>query len=157
MADTEIVIEAGRQDIVITRVFDAPRDLVFRVCTDPDLIPQWWGRRQDETVVDVMEVRPGGRWRFLNRDAEGNEFAFRGVYHDVVAPDRLVQTFEFEGAPGHVALDTFTLEQVDEGTRVVAQSVFQTVEARDAMVASGMEEGARELWDRLAELVERLR
>jgi uncharacterized protein YndB with AHSA1/START domain len=153
MADTEFVIEPGKQDIVITRVFDAPPDVVFKAFTDPNLIPNWWGPRRYETIVDRADVRPGGSWRFLNRDADGNEFAFKGVYHDVVASERVVQTFEFEGAPGHVALETATFEDVDGKTRCVAQSVFQAVEDRDAMVKSGMEEGARETWDRLAEVI----
>ncbi len=153
MADTEFVIEPGRQDIVITRTFDAPRDVVFRAVTDPELIASWWGPRRYTTRVDRMEVEPGGLWRFLNVDGDGNEYAFHGVYHDVVAPERIVQTFEFEGAPGHVALETLTLEDVDGKTRYVAQSVHQSVEARDAMVRSGMEEGARETIERLAEVV----
>ena len=153
MGDTEIIIEPGRQDIVITRVFDAPRDVVFRAVTDPTLIPNWWGPRRYETIVDRMEVRPGGLWRFLNRDADGNEFAFKGVYHDIVAPERVVQTFEFEGVPGHVSLDTATLEEVDGKTKFVSVSVFQSIEDRDGMVQSGMEGGARETYDRLAEVI----
>ncbi|CAN5157193.1 SRPBCC family protein [soil metagenome] len=153
MAETEFIIEPGRQDIVMTRVFDAPRDVVFKAITDPNLIPQWWGPRRSTTEVDRMEVRPGGVWRFINGDADGNEYGFRGVYHDVVAPERIVQTFEFEGAPGHVALETLTLDEVDGKTKYVAQSVHQSVEARDAMVQSGMEEGAKETMDRLAEVM----
>ena len=153
MGETEIIVEPGRQDIVITRVFDAPRAVVFRAITDTDLIPNWWGPRRYETIVDRMEVRPGGLWRFLNRDAEGNEYAFKGVYHDIVAPERVVQTFEFEGVPGHVSLDTATLEEIDGKTKFVAVSVFQSIEDRDGMVQSGMEGGARETYDRLAEVI----
>ena len=150
---TEIVVEPGRQEIVITRIFDAPRDLVFAAFTDPDLIPDWWGPARLRTVVDRMEVRPGGSWRFLNQDPDGAEFGFHGVYHDVSAPERVVQTFEFEGVPGHVALETATFEDLGGRTRYTAQSVFQSVEDRDAMVRSGMESGARETLDRLAEIV----
>ena len=156
MGDTEIIIEPGRQDIVITRVFDAPRDVVFQAITDPTLIPNWWGPRRYETIVDRMEVRPGGLWRFLNRDAEGNEYSFKGVYHDIVAPERVVQTFEFEGVPGHVSLDTATLEEIDGKTKFIAVSVFQSIEDRDGMVQSGMEGGARETYERLAEVIEGL-
>lgn len=156
MTDLEFIIEPGRNDIVIKRTFDAPRDVVFKAATDPNLIPKWWGPRKLETVVDQMEVRPGGRWRFLNRDEDGNEYAFRGVYHDVVAPNRIVQTFEFEGAPGHVALETLTLEEVEGKTQYVAQALHQSVEARDAVVQSGMEAGARETIERLAEVVQNL-
>jgi uncharacterized protein YndB with AHSA1/START domain len=154
MGETEFVIEPGRQDIVIRRIFDATPDVVFQVMTDPALVPNWWGPRRLATRVDRMEVRPGGGWRFVQRDADGNEYGFHGVYHDVVPGERVVQTFEFEGVPGHVSLETATLEPVDGKTSYVAQAVFQSVEARDAMVKSGMESGARELMDRLAEIVE---
>jgi uncharacterized protein YndB with AHSA1/START domain len=153
MGDTEIIIEPGTQDIIFKRVFDAPRDVVFKALTDPSLIPNWWGPRDYETIVDEMEARAGGRWRFINRGPEG-EFGFHGVYHDIVAPERIVQTTEFDGAPGHVGLETATLEEVDGKTHMLAVSLFPSVEDRDAMVASGMEGGARETYDRLDELVQ---
>jgi len=149
--DLEII--AGKQEIVGTRTFDAPRDLVFKTMTDPNLVPRWWGPRNHTTKVDEMEVRPGGRWRYVQHDTDGNEAAFHGVYHDVSAPERLVFTFEFEGVPGHVLLETVTLEEVDGKTRLTDQSVFQSVADRDGMVASGMESGATETMDRLEELV----
>lgn len=156
MGETEFVIEPGRQDIVMTRVFDAPRDVVFRAFTDPDLIPKWWGPRRYETTVDRADVRPGGHWRYVSRDAAGTEYGFRGVYHDVVAPDRIVQTFEFDGMPGHVSLETATFEEVDGQTKYVAVSVFQSIEDRDGMAQSGMEEGASEGMARLAEVIQSL-
>ena len=154
MGETEIIIEPGKQDIVFKREFDAPRDVVFRALTDPALVPSWWGPRQYETIVDQMEPRAGGRWRFINRSPEG-EFGFHGVYHEVT-PERIVQTTEFEGFPGSVGLETATLEERDGRTLMVAVSLAPSVEARDAIVASGMESGARETYDRLAELVEGL-
>lgn len=153
MAKTEYQIEAGKQEIVVTRVFDAPRDLVFKACTDPNLISKWWGPRRYTTKVDKMEVKPGGAWRFVQSDAAGNVFAFRGVYHDISAPERTVQTFEFEGVPGHVLLDTATFEEFDRKTKLTQQSVFQSVADRDGMVQAGMEEGSTESMDRLAELL----
>ena len=155
MGETEIVIEPGRQDIVFRRLFDAPREVVFRALTDPQLIPNWWGPRDYETVVDEMAPRAGGRWRFIHRGDQG-EFGFHGVYHDVVAPERVVQTTEFEGAPGSVGLETVTLEGEDGKTLMVAVALFPSVEARDMTVASGMEGGARETYDRLAEVIEGL-
>jgi uncharacterized protein YndB with AHSA1/START domain len=155
MSETEFIIEPDRQDIVITRVFDAPRDVVFRAITDPELVPRWWGPRRYGTVVAEMDPRPGGRWRFVQAD-EGAEYGFRGVYHDVVSPERIVQTFEFDGAPGHVSLETLTLEEVDGRTRYVVQSLYQSPEARDAVVKSGMEGGARETLERLAEVIRQL-
>src|SRR5574339_257992 len=89
------------REVVLTRLFDAPRELVFRAHTDPELIPQWWGLRSNTTIVEELELRPGGAWRFVQRDAKGNEFAFHGEYREVMAPERLVNTFEFEGVPGH--------------------------------------------------------
>ncbi len=152
---TTLVAEPGRQEIVLRRVLDAPRELVFKTMTDPSLIPNWWGPKGLTTVVEKMDVRPGGAWRFVQRDPDGNEFAFNGVYHEVLPPERLVYTFEFEGVPGHVLLETVTFEELDGKTRLTDRSVFQTVEDRDAMVQSGMESGAKEAMDRLAELLAR--
>lgn len=156
MAETEVIVEPGRHDIVVRRVFDAPRDVVFKAFTDPNLIPQWWGPRQYETIVDHADVRPGGSWRFLNRDG-GEEYAFHGVYH-AVGPDQVVQTFEFEGVPGHVALETATFEETADGkTLLVGVSVFQSVEDRDAMVQTDMETGMRETYDRFDEVLAKLK
>lgn len=157
MAEIEVIIEPGRQDIVTRRVFDAPREVVFRGFTDPELIPQWWGPRRYDTIVDRADVRSGGGWRYLNRDAEA-EYAFHGVYHDVTAPERVVQTFEFEGVPGHVALETALFEELPDGrTQYTGVSVFQSVEDRDGMAATDMEEGMRESYNRLDQLLEKLK
>jgi len=155
MSKTSITAEPGKQEVIITRVFDAPRDLVFKTITDPGLVPQWWGPKRFTTIVDKMEVRPGGLWRYVHRDANGNEYAFRGVYHEIVSPERIVQTFEFEGMPGHVSLETVRLEDQGGKTKWTSTAVFQSVEDRDGMILSGMEGGAIELMDRLAELVEK--
>jgi len=143
----------GAREIVMTRVFDAPRELVFKVYTDPRLIPQWWGPARYATTVDQMDVRPGGTWRFVQRGADGSEYAFNGVYREVVSPQRLVYTFEFEGMPGHIAVETVTFEERDGRTRVTATSVFETAADRDGMLTSGAEEGAVETWERLATLL----
>jgi uncharacterized protein YndB with AHSA1/START domain len=154
MSETSVTAPAGQQVVIVSRVFDAPRDLVFQAFTEPELIPDWWGPSRLSTTVDKMDVRPGGSWRFVHRDTDGSEYGFHGVYHDVTAPERVVQTFEFEGVPGHVALETATFEDLGGGrTRYTGQSVYQSVEDRDAMVASGMESGARETMDRLAEIL----
>ena len=153
MSKVAYTIEPGKQEIIMTRTFDAPRDLVFKTMTDPNLIPRWWGPRRHTTKVDEMEVRPGGRWRYELTDPEGNEDAFHGVYHSIDAPEQMVMTFEYEGVPGHVLLETVTLEEVDGKTRLIDQSVFQSVADRDGMVQSGMESGATEMMDRLEELL----
>jgi uncharacterized protein YndB with AHSA1/START domain len=156
MTETTIVAEPGTQEVVISRVFDAPRELVYRAYTDPSLIPDWWGPDQYRTTVDEMEVRPGGRWRFVQVAEDGGEHAFHGVYHDATGPERLVQTFEYEGAPGNVLLETMTFEDVGGKTKVTGTSVFQSVAARDGMLAAGMTDGARRTYERLAELVAKL-
>lgn len=153
---TTITAEPGKQEMTITREFDAPRELVFKAVTDPQLIPQWWGPRYLTTEVDLMDVRPGGQWRFINRDADGNIYAFHGVYHEILAPERIIDTFEFEGLPetGHVALETMRLEALPGGrTRFIAHSVFQSLADRDGMLQSGMESGVKDTYNRLEELL----
>jgi uncharacterized protein YndB with AHSA1/START domain len=151
-----VITTPGDREIHVERVFDAPRERVFAVYTDPELIPQWWGPRGTETVVDEMDVRPGGRWRFVGRDSEGNEFAFRGVFREISPPERVVQTFEWEGMPGHVSIDTAVFEDLGDGrTRIVSDSIFHLREERDGMIASGMEGGLNDTYDRLEELLAR--
>jgi uncharacterized protein YndB with AHSA1/START domain len=154
-AGTTTVTTPSEREIVSERVFDAPRDRVFAAYTDPELIPQWWGPRGTTTIVDQMDVRPGGAWRFVGRDPDGGETAFRGTYREVTPPERIVQTFEWEGMPGHVVVETATFEDLDGRTRVTAHSLFHTSEERDGMLDSGMERGLTETHDRLAELLAR--
>ncbi|GAC1534840.1 MAG: SRPBCC family protein [Herpetosiphon sp.] len=156
MAKTTFIAEPGKQELVLTREFEAPRELVFQAFTDRELIPQWWGPKRLTTTVDEMDVRAGGRWRFIHQDGD-NMYAFHGVYHDVVAPERIVYTFEFEGMPGHVLLETVTFSEHDGKTTLTDQSVFQSVADRDGMVSSGMEEGASESMARFGQLVHELK
>ncbi len=142
------------REIVMTRVFDAPRELVFKAHVDPEAIPRWWGPRRYTTIVDKMDLRPGGVWRFVQRDQEGNEFAFNGVYREIVPPERLVLTFEFEGMPGHVAVNTAIFEDLGGKTRLTTTQLFEHVADRDGMIQSGMESGAIETWDRLTEYLQ---
>jgi uncharacterized protein YndB with AHSA1/START domain len=143
------------REIRIEREFDAPRDRVFAAYTDPELIPEWWGPRGTTTVVDRMDVRAGGSWRFVSRDADGGETAFRGTYREVTPPERLVQTFEWEGLPGHVSVETAVFEDLGDRTRVTTVSLFHTTEERDGMLESGMEGGMNETYARLDELLAR--
>jgi uncharacterized protein YndB with AHSA1/START domain len=153
----EFIAEPDRQSIVIRRVFDAPRHLVFKACTEPDLLVRWWGSSDFENSVDRMDVRPGGTYRYVSRDGRGTEFAIGGVYHDVVAPERIVQTFQFEGMPGQVQLETITFEEVEGGTRYEAVCIFQSVGQRDDAVRYGMEAETHGSMDRLAQVVASLR
>ncbi len=159
MNKTKMIAEPEKQEIVITREFDAPRELVFKAFTDPKAIPQWWGPRYLTTTVEKMEVRPGGIWRFVQRDAQGNEFAFHGVYHEVLEPSRTIGTFEFEGLPetGHVILETAKFEALPNNrTKLTTQSVFQSVADRDGMIQSGMEEGLNDTYDRFEEMLAKM-
>ena len=104
--------------------------------------------------MDRLEVKVGGVWRFIHRDGKGKEFAFNGVFKEIDSPKRLVYTFEFEGMPGHVILETLTFEERNGKTTLTARALFQNIEDRDGMLNSGMESGAAESWDRLAELLE---
>ncbi len=152
---TLVVAEPGNQMIVITRIFDASRERVFQVMTDPKLVPQWWGPERYTNVVERMDVRPGGIWRYLQRDAEGNEYAFHGVYHEAKSPERTVRTMEFEGMPGHVLLEIGTLEDMNGKTKFTGKSIFESVEDRDGMFEAGGREGSQVTMDRLAKLVEK--
>jgi uncharacterized protein YndB with AHSA1/START domain len=143
--------------IRMTRVFDAPRDLVFEAHSSCEHLSNWWGPRKYEVAGCEMDFRPGGTWRIVHR-AEGEEDqAFRGEFREIVPPERIVWTFEWEGMPGHVTVETFTLEEVDGKTRVTADSVYDSVEDRDGMLDSGMETGAVETYERLDEYLEKLK
>src|SRR3989441_2479571 len=144
-------------EILITREFDAPRDLVFNAMTDPDLIPRWWGPRGYTTEVDTMDVRPGGKWRFVHRTPDGPAHGFRGEYREVVPPERIVQTFEYEPMAGHIFVETATFIEHDGRTLLTVRSVAPSKEDRDGMIQSGMEKGLVETHDRFDELLAELR
>ena len=153
MPNFRLKAEPGKQELTITHEFNAPAARVFKALTDPALIVKWWGPKQYTTVVDKLEAKSGGQWRYIHRGADGQEFAFHGVFHLIDSPRRIVQTFEYEGQAGHVALESMTLEERGGKTLITAQSVFQSVEDRDGMIQSGMESGARESYERLEELL----
>ncbi len=153
---TAFLVEQGKQEVLVTHVFDAPQKLVFKTFTDPKHIPNWWGPKILITVVDKMEVKEGGIWRFIQRDPEGKEFAFHGVFHEVTPSERIIDTFEFEGLPekGHVILETKRFEELPGNkTKLTMQSVFQSIEDRDGMVNSGMGSGLRESMERFEVLL----
>ena len=155
MSRKATVTKPSDREFRVERVFDAPRDRVFATLTDPELIPEWWGPRGTTTIVEEMDPERGGRWCFLMRDADGGETRFRGTYREVTPPERIVQTFEWSGMPGHVSVETATLEDLGEQTRVVSVSVFHLTEERDGMLDSGMEGGMNETYDRLDEVLAR--
>jgi len=151
---TLLTAEPGKQEATIIRVFDAPREKVFRAYTNPELRAKWWAPRRLSIDIEKMEAKAGGSWRMVNRDKDGNEFWFHGVYHEV-SPTRIVYTFEFEGMPEHVMLGIASLEDMDGKTKVTEKTIFESVDERDAMLKYDMEEGGREVMDRLAELIEK--
>jgi len=153
---TSVMAEQGKQEAFITREFDAPRDLVFKAFTDPKLYVQWLGPRRLKMKLEKFEPKSGGAWRYVHVDADGTEYGFHGVNHEVLPPERLIGTFEFEGLPekGHVSLETARFEDLPGGrTRLIIHDVFQTVADRDAMMQSGMEQGINESFERLDELL----
>ena len=157
MANLQITAPPGVPQIVTTVDFDAPRMLVFRAFMEPDLLSQWLGPRRVTMTIDEFDPRDGGRYRYSHHDSEGNTYTFHGVFHGEPTLSGAIQTFEYEGAPGHVSLDTLSLEERDGRTYVTTNSVFQSVEDRDAMVQAGMETGVTEGMERLGELLERLK
>jgi uncharacterized protein YndB with AHSA1/START domain len=156
MSKVQITAEPGIPQIVITQEFDAPRELVFRAYTDPELLVRWLGPRDQKMTVDRYETRDGGRWRYVSVGPDGVEHGFRGVFHGDPSPDGILQTFEYEGFPGHVSLQKVTFEEHDGRTLVRSLAVYQSLEDRDGVVASGMESGIRDGDERLTELLAEL-
>jgi uncharacterized protein YndB with AHSA1/START domain len=137
------------REIHVEREFDAPRDRVFAAYTDPEAVGEWYGPHGTEAIVDRMEPEAGGQWRFVVRNDDGSESGFRGTYREVAPVERIVQTFEWEGMPGHVCVETAEFEDLGDRTRVVTTSLFHTTEERDGMLGSGMEGGMNETYERL--------
>jgi uncharacterized protein YndB with AHSA1/START domain len=137
------------REITLTREFQAPRELVFEAFSKAEHLAHWWGQKDSTLAVCEMDFRPGGAWRLVEHAADGNEYAFRGEVREIVPPERIVQTFEFEGMPGHISVETLVLEDLGGRTRMTVTSVFDSVEDRDGMLQSGMETGAGESYDRL--------
>ncbi|MDQ3628194.1 MAG: SRPBCC family protein [Actinomycetota bacterium] len=153
--ETEITADPDVPLIRITREFDAPPEKVFRAHTDPELVAQWLGPRSHEMRVHHYDCRTGGSYRYLHV-SDGNEFGFHGCFHEVRPPQLIVSTFTFEGMPDGVALEKATFEDLGGGrTRLSATSLVDSFEDRDAFVASGMEGGVREGYERLDELLAR--
>jgi uncharacterized protein YndB with AHSA1/START domain len=153
---TTITAETGTPFIDTVREFNAPPELVYRASVEPELMAQWLGPRELTTDVKENDVRPGGRYHYVQTDPEGNEYGFRGVFHAVVPAKFVVQTFEFEAMPELVSLEYATYEDLGGRTRLTNHSVFPSVESRDGAIESGMERGIYDSMDRLEELLARL-
>ncbi len=153
MEKPTLTAKPGSLEAVVIHKFDAPIDLVYRIFTDPSLIPEWWGPRNLITTVEKMEIKPGGIWRYVQRDPQNNVFPFQGVYHSLEPNKRIVSTFEWEGMPGHVCFVTTTFDERDGKTIVIQQNIFQSIEDRDGMINMGMEQGMIEGDERFNELL----
>jgi uncharacterized protein YndB with AHSA1/START domain len=151
--ETEITVDPDVPLVRITREFDAPPEKVFRAHTDPELLVRWLGPRGYEMRVDHYDCRTGGSYRYLHL-SDGNEFGFHGCFHEVRPSELIIQTFTFEGQPDDVALERVVFDDLGDGrTRLTATSLVDSFEARDAFVASGMEDGVRQSYERLDELL----
>jgi len=149
---TAVVTTPVERQIRIERIFDAPRERVWRTMTDPKLVAQWWGRG-NRVVIERLEVERGGHWRFVEHAPDGVH-GFEGRFREVTPPERVVQTFEWDGMPGYVAVNTLTLESLPDGrTKLVTISLFHTNEERDGMLNLGMEQGTNESYRALDKLL----
>lgn len=160
MSKNKVVItaEPNKQELFITREFDAPRELVYKAHIDPELFVQWLGPNDLENILDVFEPVSGGKYRYINKDKDGNEYAFHGSFH-TMSEELMIQTFEFEGMPepGHVVLDTMRLEKLPNNrTKVTIHSVYQSVADRDGMIQAGMESGVVEGYAKLDKVLSQL-
>ncbi len=154
---TKIDAIPGRQEILITREVNAPREQVFKAFTDPDLYSQWIGPRDLKTTLIKFEPKTGGQFRYIQKDKSGRQFAFHGVYHEVKAPEMIIETFEYEGLPekGHAILEKVNFEPLPGNrTKIVEKSVFLSVEDRDGMMQADMTKGINESYEQLDKLLE---
>jgi uncharacterized protein YndB with AHSA1/START domain len=155
MSKNNLVVDRPARLFSMSRVFNAPRELVWKIYNDPERVPEWWGPRYLTTFVEKMELKVGGAWRFIQKDAQGNQYAFNGVFQEIAPPERLVYTFEFEPMAGHISTDSLLFEELPGGkTKITATTTFVTLEDLEGMLQSGMEDGSVESWDRLEELLE---
>jgi uncharacterized protein YndB with AHSA1/START domain len=153
---TRVVAEADKQELFIMREFEAPRKLVFKAFSDKKLLEDWLGCKGMKVKYEKFEPKAGGSWRYISTMDNGSSFGFHGVCHDFTAPERIIQTMEFEGLPetGHVVMETTRFEELpSDRCRVTAQLVFQSVADRDGMVQANMEQGTAESYQRLDELI----
>ena len=156
MTEMRVIAEPGVPQVVIIREFNAPRELLFRAYTEPDLLARWLGPAGLELIVNQLDPQHGGRWRWTHYDADGKGYAFHGLYHGTPSPDRIVQTYEFDQQPGTVYLNLITFDEADGVTTLRQNTVFFAVEDRDLYVAGGMEQGIRASMQQLDDLVTEL-
>lgn len=147
-----VISMPSETELVMEREFDAPRELVFKAHLDPEIIPLWWGPRNYTTVVEELDARPGGKWRFVQRTADDQVINFFGEYRLISPPDKFVNTFGFEGMEGEPGEEEYNFIDLGNGrTLLRTYSKFKTKEELQALLETGMEWGANETYDRLVE------
>ena len=151
--ETGVTATPGGHEVIVVRTFSAPKRRVFEAYVDPRLFVRWMGPSDFAMTIDRWETVPGGKWRYVSIGPAGEEFGFQGVYHDVVPAERIAQTFEFEGAPGHVSLNVIRFAESEGRTTVTTTAVFETNADRDSMISTGLARGVRESFERLASLL----
>lgn len=157
MSDVKFTVDKDNLEVRTSRVFKTSPERLWKACTTPEQIEQWWGPRSLTTIVDKMDFKVGGEWRFTHKAQDGSmeEFGFHGVYKEIVEGQKVTDTFEWEGAPGHGLTETLTLEDLGDGTtRMTTTAKYASLEDLEGMVSMGMEKGQTESMDRLGELVE---
>jgi uncharacterized protein YndB with AHSA1/START domain len=155
MSTTDFKVDKQRLEVRMSRVINAPRERVWQAHIDPTQIAQWWGPRRYTTEVEQLDPKVGGKWKFANKQSDGKRHVFYGEFLEVQKPEKITWTFIYEPYPDAVVTETLTLEELPDGkTKLSTLSKYPSIQALEGMVQGGMEEGARETWDRLAELVE---
>lgn len=151
-----MIVKPGVQEVTVIREFDATRELVFKAWTTPSLYIQWIGPRDHTTLIETMDAKSGGSWRYIQTDPQGKKHVFHGFYHEVTRPERIIDTFEYDNLPekGHVVFEAVNFDELpDTRTRVTERIVFLSVADRDGMLQSGMEMGVVQSHERLDELL----
>jgi uncharacterized protein YndB with AHSA1/START domain len=156
MANTQITAEPAVPQLLVTSEFAAPRELLFRAYTDPELLAQWLGPRGLILTTGHIDARHGGTWCYIASDADGHKYSFRGVLHGTPSPDGIVQTFEFDGVPGHVCVETATFTERGDTTVLTQNTVYPSAQDRDRALHYDMAEDINESIERLEELLGRL-
>ena len=149
---TAVVALQGDTEVLITREFNAPRHLVYKAYTTPELVRRWWAGKRGEMTVCEIDLRVGGAWRFVMTSSEGFEVAFHGTYREIVPNERLVHTEVYEAMPDAETVNTLTFAETDGRTTLAVLVDCGSKQVRDGMMASGMEVGMQEAYDLIEQI-----
>ena len=155
MSESNFIVDEENLEVKSERIYNASAKRLFEAHTDPKQIVEWWGPNGYKTVVDTLELKVGGNWRFIQTDLDGKEHAFRGTFKEIDEPSKIVRTFEYEPMAGHVLVETVSFEEQPDGrTKQTTTAHYENIEDLNGMVQMGMEKGQTEGLERLAQLVE---